>query len=65
MKDRFRIDGEEYSAINDGGPTWMIRWWKNTPSEDPDNNFREALLTVETTDAEVAIKAAIARGSWA
>lgn len=59
------IDGQQYEAWNEGG-SWMVRWFKANPSStDDEDNYVETLIAVDTTDPEVAIKAAIARGSWA
>jgi hypothetical protein len=61
----FTIDGQRYTAFNEGG-SWMVRWFKVNPqSTDDEGNYVEALIAVDTQDPQVAIKAAIARGSWA
>jgi len=59
------IDGVRYQGFNVGGSTWMIK--KLLRGDDFSNqaNYVEAEISVNTQDVEVAIRAAIDRGSWA
>ena len=60
------ISGTKYSAWNVGGTTWMVKRFKYLDSpEDDQAQYVEALISVDTADPQVAIDAAIKRGSWA
>lgn len=59
------INGQRYTAFNEG-QSWMVRWFKANPnSTDDEGYYVETLIAVYTTDPQVAIEAAIKRGSWA
>ena len=48
-----------YEAFYLGDEAWMVKRW------DKDDRCTEALIDITTTDPQVAIAAAITRGSWA
>lgn len=66
---RMKIEGRFYEASNVGtfpnGTTWMVRWYTHVTGWDEANDFKEAEITVQSDAPEVAIRAAIARESWA
>ena len=58
------IDGFTYLAIPMSENVWMVKKYTG-PIKYENPVYVEALITVHTDDPEVAVKAAIARGSWA
>jgi hypothetical protein len=64
MDNNIVIDGVSYTAFNVDGNTWMIKRWQNYTSLDDESDYTESLLSIDTKDPMIAVKAAIARGSW-
>jgi hypothetical protein len=56
---------KEYKATNLGGTLWMVRHYIKPAGPDDESDYVETEISVDTTDPQAAIDAAIQRGSWA
>ena len=63
------IGGITYEVTNEGQfgdyTSWMVRKQVGASSSDDESNYVETLISVPSSDPQVAVEAAIARGSWA
>ena len=64
-----KINGITYEANNEGtfgeNTSWMVRKQVFLGRGDDESNYVETLISVPSSDPQVAVEAAITRGSWA
>lgn len=66
-----KINGITYEANNEGtfgeNTSWMVRKQvvPRPGDSDDESNYVETLISVPSSDPQVAVEAAITRGSWA
>ena len=64
-----KINGITYEANNEGtfgeNTSWMVRKQVVPVPGDGESSYLETLISVPSSDPQVAVEAAIARGTWA